>query len=234
MDDAILSQLADTVVSGLVTLVAAFVGAWYAFRLSDRDRARQTEREQVAAVNRAQFVLIQQFNGLKMIQSQIIEPVRQHPGRSVAMRPVLPVVGPPVRLDCDSLSFLLETDDRELLFNLLIEQQRFDAALQIMNERSRLHLEVLQPRLATAGIREGEDYSREAVVDAVGNELVVRLERATADAIEHVDKTIESCPVLIAEFYRAMKLRFPKHVVIRLAPEGPSNQPLQPTSGRES
>lgn len=116
----------------------------------------------------------------------------------------------------------METDDRELLFNLLIEQQRFDSAIQIMNERSRLHLEVLQPRLAAAGIREGEDYSREAVVSAIGSELVVRLERATADAVEQVDKTILTCPKLVAEFHRAMKLRFPKHVIIRLAPDAPS------------
>jgi len=135
------------------------------------------------------------------------------------MRPVLPVAGPSVRLDPDSLSFLLETDDRELLFRLLIEQQRFDSAVQTMNERSRLHLEVLQPTMAAAGIREGADYSRAAVAQAIGEELVLRLERATSDAIELVDKTAASCPAFVAEFYQAMKVRFPGHVIIRLAPD---------------
>ena len=215
-------QFVETLITGLVTLVAAFAGSWYAFRLSDRERARQTIREQVAAVNRAQFILIQQFNELKLIQSRIINPVRQHPGRFIVMAPLLPIVGSSSRLDADRLSFLLETDDRELPFRLLVEQQRFDTAVMAMNERSRFHLEVLQPRLAAAGIKEGIEYSRNRMIEALGEDLVVRLERATDDAIEHVDRTVESCPALVATFHKAMKARFPNHVVIRLVPEEPS------------
>ena len=44
----------------LTTLVAAFSGAWFAFLLNDRAKARETTRQQVAALNRAQFTLIRQ------------------------------------------------------------------------------------------------------------------------------------------------------------------------------
>ena len=161
-----------------MTLVAAFAGSWYAFRLSDSAKARSTVREQVAAVNRAQFVLIQQVNALKLIQSQTIEPVRLHPGRFLAMRPQLPMHGACSRLDLDSLSFLLETDDRELLFHLLIEQERFETIVQAMNERSRLHLEVVQPKLAAAGIAEGVDYLPSQIIGALGDTVVVHMKRS--------------------------------------------------------
>ncbi len=219
MDKSTALQLVETLVTGLVTLVAAFAGSWYAFRLTDRERERQTVREQVAAVNRAQFVLIQQFNALKQIQSQTIEPVRQHPGRFIAMRALLPIRGASSLIDADSLSFLLETDDRELPFRMLIEQQRFETAVQALNERSRLHLDVLQPMLAAAGIKEGIGYSRANIVKALGEELVLRLERATDEAIEQVDITIKSCPALVETFYAAMKARFPNHTIIRLPPD---------------
>jgi hypothetical protein len=231
MDKNTMWQLVEILVNGLVTLVAAFAGAWYAFRLTDRERERQTTREQVAAVYRAQFVLIQQLNALKLIQGQTINPVREHPDRFIAMRPLLPVGGPSPRLDPDSLSFLLETDDRELPFRILVEQQRFDTAVQALNERSRLHLDVLQPRLAAAGIREGGEYLRTELVGALGDDLALPLQRATDDAIEHVDKTIESCSALVATVYQAMKARFPGHRFIRLDPNEPSNTPLQPPSG---
>jgi hypothetical protein len=63
------------------------------------------------------------------------------------------------RLDIEAVLFLLETSDRELPFRLLVEQQRFDEAVKTLNERSRLHLNVLQPKLVAAGVQEGRDYA---------------------------------------------------------------------------
>src|SRR5947207_13621495 len=121
------------------------------------------------------------------------------------MRALLPIDRNISRIDADSLSFLLETDDRELSFLLLVEQQRFDAAVQAMNERPRLHLEVVQPRLAAAGIVEGGEYSRKQLVTVLGDDLLLRIERATDVAIEHVDATVKPSTELIAAMYRAMK-----------------------------
>lgn len=85
----------------------------------------------MAAVNRAQFILIQQLNALKVIQAQAIDSARAHPLRFITMRALLPIDHDTSRVDADSLSFLLETDDRELPFLPLIEQQRFDAAVRL-------------------------------------------------------------------------------------------------------
>src|SRR3990172_12602076 len=77
----------------VVPLGGAFLGAWLAFRLEDNARARQNVREQVAAVNKALFVLVRQVNSLIVIQTQIIKPYREDPNRYINMRPSLPKIG---------------------------------------------------------------------------------------------------------------------------------------------
>lgn len=103
-----------------------------------------------------------------------------------------------------------------------------------MNERPRLHLDVVQPKLAAAGIVEGGEYSRNQLVAALGEDLVLRIERATDVAIEHVDATVKSCTELVAAAYLAMKMRFPNQQFVRLAPGVPSDIPQQPTSGADA
>jgi len=234
MDNKNLLSLVEPVLTALVTLVAAFAGSWYAFRLSDNSRARQTVDEQVAAINRAQFILIRQWNLLRNFQAQTVDPYRNDPARLINMRPRLPVGGTPARIDVDSLSFLLETTDRELVFRLLIEQERFETAIQAINERSRLHIEEVQPRLVAGSILERSEYSEGQVEAAVGSHLLLLLRRATDAVIEQVELTLVSTQAMATEFHLAMKSRFPDRSIIRMIPDVPSNQPLQPTGGEDA
>jgi hypothetical protein len=211
-----------------VTLVAAFAGSWWAFRLTDRDKARQTVRDRVEAINRAQFVLIHQLNILNNIQTQIINPVREDPARFVNMRPTLPI-NDASRLDVAALAFLFETEHRELPFHLLVEQRRFDMAVEAMNERARFHVTEIQPRLAAAGIRERTSYD---LTEALDEPMLIRLSRSTDDAISHVDLAVTSCSGLITEFDKAMQSLMPGQKFIRAGIAEPSNAlPLHPTSG---
>ena len=224
MDTKTIILVLEALQPAVVPLGAAFLGAWLAFRLEDNARARQTVRDQVEAVNKALFVLIRQVNSLINTQTQIINPHREDPDCYINMRPSLPKASGSPTLDLDSLSFLLETDDRNLLGELLVEQERFEAALQAMNERSRYHLEILQPRMEAARIGEHAEYSTDKIRSVLGESFVLLMQRATDDAIQLVDKTVESNSVLTGKVHVAMKRRFPKHTIIRLAPKEPSNK----------
>lgn len=90
--------------------------------------------------------------------------------------------------------------------------------VQAINERSRLHREVIQPKLAAAGITEGVDYLPSEITGAIGNPVALHMKRLTDDVIESVDIAVESCAALVAEFYEAMKRQFPDHKIVRLAP----------------
>lgn len=219
---------ADTLISGALTLVAAFAGSWSAFKLEDRARNRVSTRKQIAAINRAQFVLIQQWNELWNLKSKVIDPQRDNPVRFIAMRPCPPCGTSTPRQEISDLLFLLETDDREFLFLLMLEQNRFDTATWAMNDRSRTHIDELQPKLRESGVRERTSYSLEELRDRLGEELMLRLSRGTDAAIEQVDLTAASTSDLVTRFREAMKARYPKERIIYMEPNSPSN-PYQPS-----
>src|SRR5688572_7178097 len=203
MDSETIRTVVETGVTGLVTLVAAFAGSWYAFQLSDRAKTRETTAAQVAAINRAQFVLIQQYNALRIFQRKVVEPVRSDPLRFISMRPTLPLQPLSVPLDLNSVSFLLETDDRAIVFGLLIEEQRFETARQAVNERSRLHIDKVQPRLAAGGIREKTEGTLKELVGALGEHLFLSIQRGTEEAIREVDLTVASTLEQSRAFHQA-------------------------------
>jgi hypothetical protein len=100
-----------------------------------------------------------------------------------------------------------------------------------VDERSRLHITEVQPRLAMSNIKEGSECTRASVAAVLGDQLLLRIERATDSAIDAVDLTIASSQALIASFYAAMKGRFPGQTIIRLDPSQPFDLSPQPTSG---
>jgi hypothetical protein len=222
----------NMLLTAVVTLGAAFLGAGYAFRLNDNANARQTVQGQVAAVNKALFVLVRQFNSLRAIQNQIINPSRADLTRFINLRPVLPMSVVSPKLDVDSLSFLLETECRGLLMELMIEQERFETSVQAINERSRLHIEVLQPRMAAGGIMEGVDYPAEKVIEILSKPLVLHMQRATDAAIQHVDDTVNSNLAFAKRFHKEMKVLFPKYRIIHFEPMEPSNPTVNTDAAR--
>ena len=115
-----------------------------------------------------------------------------------------------------------------LVLEIMIESHRFNDAVQVLNERSLLHREKVQPLLDPAGIREGGTYSDSDFLRALGEPLCLTLKRVTDTAIDNVDRSVSSCEALSARFYEAMKKRFPKHVIIQMEPSDPAS-PTGPT-----
>ena len=209
--------LLQPTLSALATLAAAFLGARYAFRLQGRAQARRTVEDRVAAGNRAIFVLTR-LNTLKTFQTQIIDPVRDDPGAFLNMRASLPFSYDSLTVDFDSLSFLLETNHRQVLGELFIEEQCFRSAIQAINERSRIHLNICQPLLERAGVVEGGEYTAEQIQAALGHRLALQLRRATDAVVQHIDKTVESSLAMGEKLYTVQKSLFPKHSIIRFEP----------------
>jgi len=210
--------LLQPALSALATLVAAFSGARYAFHLQGKAQARRTVEDRVAAGNRAIFVLIRQFNTLKTFQIQIIDPVRDDPRAFLNMRASFPFSYESLTVDLDSLSFLLETNHRQVLGELFIEEERFRSAIQAINERSRIHLNICQPLLERVGVVEGGEYTAEQIRAALGHRLVLQLKRTTDAVVQHVDRTVESSLTMGEKLYTVQESLFPKHSIIRFEP----------------
>ncbi|MBI3609231.1 MAG: hypothetical protein HY204_00845 [Nitrospirae bacterium] len=212
-------------ISAVVTLASAFLGAWSAFKLEDRARKRKKQEDNIAAGNRAIFMLTRMFNELGNIQQQVIDPVRKREAKSITMLPLLTQNYDDLRFEVNNLTFLLETEYRQILMQLLIEESRFHAAIQLLNERSKLHLREVQPLLKRAGIVEGVEYSKEQIEAALGPYTFPQILRSTEQVISHIDQTVDSLLEMGERLNGALKSLFPDSKFIRFKPTNKSATP---------
>lgn len=197
------------IINPLATLVAAFVGAWAAFRLQTIQKQGDEKSIHIAAGNRALSTLMQQANTLKLFQNDFIAPLRNDPGRHIGMQPVLPYQEDALHFDLRSLDFLAEPRHQETLFELSIEENRFREALKAINARSRLHFEVIQPMLMAAGFRDGHTYTGEQFCAAVGEFNYTHLKRLSDAVVLHVDRSVESLTAMKDRLRRTLSERYP-------------------------
>ena len=207
------SWITDAISAG-TTLIAAFSGAWYAFRLSSKNENRKLIQDQLAAGNRAIFILLRQFNELSAIQHQLINPHRDDPQRYINMSPALALEFSHLRVDVDSISYLLETDDRQVLLDIIVEEERFQTAIRAINERSEFLYETIQPLFAKSGLTNGQEYSDDYIKSILGENHFVHLQKSTEQSIQIVDETILSLMQIGQRLRNILTKLYPKDTII--------------------
>lgn len=201
-------------VPALATLVAAFYGARYAFQFQ-KDKEKEDERKRnVVKGNTVIFNMMRMITTLRNVQKQIIEPARNRPARFLQMLPTLHLNDNDIKLNIESLYFLLETDERNILGEVVIEEARYRGALQSINERARIHREEVQPLLERAGIVEGSEYSLEQIENALGNRQYKIIQLATKEMINAVDETVVSLKAVADKLRASLKKVYPDEIII--------------------
>ena len=207
--------LLTSYVPALATLVAAFYGAKYAFQFQ-RDKEKDDEKKRnVINGNAAIFTLIRMICSLRDIQKQIIEPARNVPFRFLQMRPALRFIKDEIALNIESMYFLLETEDKTLLSELVMESERYHSAIGTYNERSRIHREEVQPILERAGFVQGGTYSSEEIKTILGDRLYITIQQATDATIEQVDNTLVTLNGVANKLHTTLKKLYPYNTIIR-------------------
>lgn len=201
-------------VPALATLVAAFYGARYAFQFQKNKEKEDIKNRNVVNGNSAIFNIMRMTTTLRNIQTQIIDPARNLPVRYLQMRPILHLMDDAIRLNIESLYFLLETEERNILGELVTEEERYRTALDIINERSHLHREEIQPLLEQAGIIEGGDYSFAQIEKALGIRLYTTIQQITEQAINHIDNTVISLKQTADKLKTSLKKIYPDEIII--------------------
>lgn len=201
-------------VPALATLVAAFYGAKYAFQFQRNKEKEDNERRNIVNGNSAIFTMMRMASDLRNFQIQVIDPVRGRPTCFLEMRPTTHLEKNVITLNIESLYFLLETDDRNLLGELVTEDSRFQSALDAINMRSQCHRQEIQPVLDRAGFVEGGNYSISQIEQALGNRLYTTLCRATEQVINHVDSTLVSLKQVSDKLNASLKKQYPNPTII--------------------
>ena len=202
-------DISDLLIQFVTALGGTFVGAWAAFQLNIHENKKKIEDEPVAAANRALFIMLSRLNMLTDIKRKFIDPVIDDPARLVNMNALPPLQNPAPRLDIQALDFLLETNYRQLLLDLEIEEQRYQEAIQALNLRSTFHHQTVQPLLAQAGISTDASCPLAHIYMALGPFVAASLTNATDSVIFHVESTCKSLEATLKKATDQFKLIFP-------------------------
>lgn len=201
----------------LATLIAAFAGAGYAFKLQEKVREIRAKNERIASANKAIFNLSRMYNSLVNYDDQFLKSCRNDSASFLNVRPSIDLVKSDIQIDLDSLSFLLETSNRNILGELSSCVASYQVAIDAINDRSRIYRDQVQPRMESAGASEANKYTLDGLKAMMGERLYCILENATSQVFTHTENTIVEIKRVSELLTEAVKQEFPGHVIIKLA-----------------
>lgn len=204
-------------VPALATLLAAFYGAKYAFEFQHKKEIDDQKKKDLFAANITIFNLMRMANSLLVFKKQAIDPFRGKVTAFLEIPPVLHTVGEDINITPDSLYFLLQTKERNLLGEILIEERRYQTAIESIKERSNLHRNEIQPLLEQSGVMQGQLCTIEEIEKALGERMFVTINQATDQLIAHVDQTIVSIQAVSNKLVDCIKNMHPDESVIRFS-----------------
>lgn len=202
-------------VPALATLVAAFYGAKYAFEFQRKKEEEDKKKKDLVSANIANFNLMRMANSLLVFRKQAIDPFRDKPTAFLEIPAFLHTVGEDIKINPESLYFLLETKERNLLAEIIVEERKYITTVHAINERSTLHRNEIQPLLENAGVKQGGVYSLEQLEQALGERMFITINMATEQVVTHVDETISSIQAVSKKLADCMKIMHPDECVIR-------------------
>ena len=204
-------------VTTLATLVAAYGGAKYAFSIQNKKNAKDQDDQNLTNGNLALFTLIRFHNKFLNIDSQMIGEKREHPHRHHFIMPSAIGTADPPSFDYASLAFLINTDPN-LLGKLSSLEQDITGTIDIIDRRSHLHFEQLQPVVEQLEQQLGADgVTPEQVEKILGTRTTSHLITYTNYMVRGVDRAIAGTKELSTELGQALKRRYPDAKIIKIA-----------------
>lgn len=172
----------------LATLFASFAGAWAAFALEGRRTKHEEQKKNVGAANRAIYTVFNLWNILEQYRKEVLEPFRGKPDAwlNLAANPTMPTGE--CRFQVADLQFLLQTSQADVFAKLMLEEQRFAIAIDLIRTRSALTLEKVFPAMAAAGINVGQAAQLNLVEHTLGIDVVHQLKQLTSAIYSNVDE----------------------------------------------
>lgn len=220
----------EAMLGAAATLIAAFVGAWYAFKLQLAHLEQRKTKEQVEAGNKAIFELVRTYNKFYAIKNQFIEEFRRNPARHVFIMPMAGDIKP-LQLNFDTLAFLFDSEDPNLLGRLAMFEQEVASTLGVIDQRSRLHADIVQPTVEKLERESGPLMSIEQIEKALGTRYSKTLKMLTDFMVDGVDGVVQAAEHHIGEMNRILRVKFPGHKVIGMVKPNQSMQPAPENNG---
>lgn len=200
--------------AGLITMFAAFIGAYSAFLLQNKKQEKELISQRVNTGNKAIFQIIRSFNSFGSYKKQFISPYITLPDRFIAIPPSLNFTSN-TTFDFDSLAYLFEYENPDILTDLSIFQSSIESTTEAINQRSYTHINLVQPILEKAGFSEGQVITEAQLNSILGERLSVTMKQNTDQIIEGIDSILSNAEELISELHEIHIKNFKGHKVLK-------------------
>ena len=143
----------DTWEKALLTLAGTFAGATLAFLSQLALRRKEERKAELLAAHRILFCLLQQTNLIVLFQQDHVMPHARSLVKFIEVPATSEFDLSKNLFDFTSFGFLLKSrEGRKIMYDLYLAQESYVETLRMINERSRLHRELLQPKMAELGL----------------------------------------------------------------------------------
>ena len=210
------------IVAILATLIASFAGAWAAFLLESQRRKGEEIDRNLGATNRAIYTLFNLWNILEQYRKEVLEACRAKPDAwfNLAANPTIPVGEHTFK--AAELQFLLQSPHAGIYAALLLEEQRFAIAMDLIKARSDLVLNQVFAKMAAAEVSVGKSLAERDVENILGIDLTHKLKQITAAIFTNVDLDLGSLKEQHDALREAVKSLYPKRKVLQIVFEVPA------------
>lgn len=199
----------------VATLIAAFAGAWFAYRYQLESQRKKISEDERTALNLTIFELSKHHNRFFAIWKQFLHEYQDHPSRHLMIRPVAGGTWKPMELDFSKLAFLLESVDPNLLGELSLLEADVSATLGTIQLRSDMHLNVLQPSVEAVCLKHAGQIDAMKIEAELGERRNQQLLMLTDFMYQGVEDALNKTTELGDRLYQRAKERFPGEKVIR-------------------
>ncbi len=164
---------------------------------------------------------VEPWNILEQYRKEVLEPYR---GKSDAWLNVTATLTIPTgehRFQSTELQFLLESSYAEVYAKLMLEEQRFAIAIDLIRARSALVLDQVFPRMSAAQVPVGRGLPEPELERILGIDLTHKLKQITTAIFQNVDENLASLKTEHDQLRKAMKALLPKRKVVEVKFEAP-------------
>lgn len=180
------------VAGAIATLIAAYAGAHAAFALQKNKAEKEIINKNIAGANRLLSNYYFQFNMLLQTKRDWVSLAEN----AIAPHLSLPALGhleiDKYKINMQDIDFLLNPSAYQIYFDISLEIDRARVAIDTVNKRSELMVNVIQPTLEAAGIKHGGGYDYRQLETVLGTAKTEGLRSYTNAAIKQINEGIES------------------------------------------
>jgi hypothetical protein len=214
--------------AGLFALFGTFIGALLAFRLEQGKEQTRDERARKAALNRALLVLGVHHNEIRTYRDLLLP--FKHPFELAFNLDALQPADVGMHQKFDELDFLLQSSTPNVLFELIIEQARFDQAMEAVKLRNEFFVRKIQPTMAALGLT-GRMVSVQELEAKLGDYLFGGAMQGAGMVREQIDASNESVPAMAKKLRAVAKELFPDERFVEFTTVALPNEAMSAVSG---